>query len=212
MTTILLAEDHRVVRQGLRALLEHEFRVVGETGDGLEAVNLVERLQPDVLVLDLMLPGLNGIDVAREINRRSLKTRVVMLSMHLDEAHVVEALKSGVSGYVLKGSDSSELAQAIRDCAAGKRFLSPELSERVIQGYIERFESSTLDPYETLTAREREVLHLAAEGSSNPDIAARLSISVRTAENHRANLMRKLGLHTQAELIHYAIGKGIIEK
>jgi two-component system, NarL family, response regulator NreC len=212
VTTLLLADDHTVLRQGLRALLEPEFRVVAETGDGLQVADLAERLQPDVVVLDLMMPGLNGLDAARQIHRHSPKIGIVVLSMHPDEAYVVEALKSGASGYVLKGSDSAELVQAIRDCAAGRRYLSRALSERVIEGYLQRFDSSSDDSYETLTPREREVLHLAAEGHSNPDIAKRLALSVRTVESHRANLMRKLGVHSQSDLIHYAMSKGLLEK
>jgi DNA-binding NarL/FixJ family response regulator len=212
MTTLLLADDHAVVRQGLRALLEPEFRVVAETGDGLQVAGLAERVRPDCVVLDLMMPGLNGLDVARQIHQRLPQTRIIVLSMHPDEAYVVEALKSGASGYVLKGSNSEELIQAIRECAAGRRYLSPSLSERVIQSYIERFAASAaVDAYETLTPREREVLHLAAEGLSNPRIAQRLSLSVRTVESHRANLMRKLSIHTQAELIRYALDRGILK-
>lgn len=212
MTSVMLADDHTILRQGLRTLLEKDFQVVAETGDGLEVVDLAERLQPDVLVLDLMMPGLNGIDASREISRRSPKTRIVILSMHSDEAYVVEALRNGVSGYVLKGSDTSELVHAIHECAEGRHYLSPPLSERVIQGYVQKFESTMVDPYETLTARERQVLHLAAEGLGNPDIATRLSISTRTAETHRANLMNKLSLHSQAELIRYAMRKGIMKE
>lgn len=211
MTTLVLADDHTVVRQGLRALLESEFRVLAETGDGLEVVSLVERLRPDVAVLDLMMPGLNGLDAARQIKRRAPGTRVIILTMHPEEAHVVEALKSGVRGYVLKGSDSSELIHAIHECSEGRRYLSPQISERVIQGYVERFEASALDPYDTLTDREREVLHLAAEGLTNPEIGRRLSLSPRTVETHRAKLMHKLGLRNQVELTRYAIGRGILD-
>lgn len=211
MTTIILADDHTVVRQGLRAMLEPEYHVVAETGDGLEVVVLVERFQPDLLVLDIMMPGLNGIDAARQISRISPKTRIIMLSMHPDEAYVVEALKSGAYGYVLKGSDANELMSAIREGAAGRRYLSPQISERVIQGYVERFESSVMDAYETLTPREREILHLAAEGLTNSKIATRLSISKRTVETHRANVMHKLHLNNQAELVQYAMQKGIVE-
>jgi two-component system, NarL family, response regulator NreC len=211
MTSIVLADDHTIVRQGLKTLLEKDFQILGEAADGLEVVELVERLKPDVLVLDVMMPGLNGIDAAREIKKRAPKTCIVILSMHSDEAYVVEALRNGVSGFVLKGSDTSELTHAINECAAGRHYLSAALSERVIQGYVEKFESSSMiDPYETLTSRERQVLHLAAEGLGNPDIATRLSISTRTAETHRANLMNKLNLHSQAELIRYAMRKGIV--
>jgi two-component system response regulator NreC len=211
MTTLVLADDHAVVRQGLRALLEPEFRVLAETGDGLEAVKLVERLQPDVAVLDLTMPGLDGLDAARQIRRRAPGTSVIILTMHQEEAHVAEALKSGVRGYVLKGSDASELIRAIHECSEGRPYLSPQISERVIQGYVERFESSALDPYDTLTDREREVLHLAAEGLTNPEIGRRLSLSTRTVETHRAKLMHKLGLRNQAELTRYAIGRGFLD-
>jgi len=212
MTTIVLADDHQVVRNGLRVLLEAEpdFSVVGEAGDGLEAVRLVERLQPDVLVLDLMMPGLNGLEVARQVSQRSPQTRVVILSMYDNEAYVLEALRAGAAAYVLKESTSAELVRAIREAVAGRRYLSPPLSERAIEIYIQKAESAALDPYETLTAREREVLHLVAEGHTNAEIAARLFVSPRTVETHRANLMRKLGLHTQTDLIRYALRRGIL--
>jgi two-component system response regulator NreC len=212
MTTIILADDHHVVRQGLRALLEAEpdFSVVGEAADGLQVLNLVERLQPDVLVLDLMMPGLNGLEVMREIARRSLRTRVVILSMHSNEAYVLQALRSGVAGYVLKESTASDLAQAVREAMAGRRYLSSPLSARAIEAYIEKAEVTTLDVYETLTSRERQVLQLAAEGLNNTQVAARLSISARTAETHRANVMRKLSLHSQTDLIRYALKHGIL--
>ena len=213
MTTIVLADDHRVVRQGLRALLEAEsgFRLVGEAGDGLETVQLVERLHPDVLVLDLMMPGLNGLEVTLQVGKRSPQTRVVILSMHANEAYVLEALRNGAAGYVLKDASAAELVQAVREVAAGRRYLSSPLSERAIEAYVGKAQETTLDRYETLTTREREVLHLVAEGHTNAEIAARLSISPRTAETHRANMMRKLGLQTQTDLIRYALRRGIIE-
>ena len=212
MTTIVLADDHHIVRQGMRALLEAEpdFRLVGEAGDGLETVQLVERLRPDVLVLDLMMPGLNGLEVTRQVGKRSPQTRVVILSMHANEAYVLEALRNGAVGYVLKDASVTELVQAVREVTAGRRYLSPPLSERAIDAYVGRAKEATLDRYETLTDREREVLHLVAEGCTNAAIAARLSISPRTAETHRANMMRKLGLHTQTDLIRYALRRGII--
>jgi two-component system response regulator NreC len=212
MTTIVLADDHHVVRQGLRSLLETEpdFSVVGETGDGLEAAQLAERLQPDVLVLDLMMPGLNGLEVTRQISQRSPRTHVVILSMHPNEAYVLEALRAGAAAYVLKESTSAELVRAVREAVAGRRYLSPPLSERAIEAYMQKAESAALDPYETLTTREREVLHLAAEGHTNAEIADRLFISRRTVETHRANMMRKLGLRTQTDLISYALRRGIL--
>jgi len=212
MMTIVLADDHHVVRQGLRTLLESEpdFRVVGEAGDGLEAVQLVERLQPDVLVLDLMMPSLDGLEVTRQVSQRSPQTRVVILSMHSSEAYVLEALRHGAAGYVLKASSAADLIKAVREVTAGRHYLSPPLSEHAIAAYVQKAKDATLDKYETLTTREREVLHLAAEGYSNREIAERLSISPYTAMTHRANLMRKLDLHSQTDLVRYALQRGII--
>jgi len=210
--TLLLADDHHVVRQGLRALLEADpdFRVVGEASDGLEVPDLVERLQPRVLIVDLMMPGLNGLEVTRQVSKRSPQTRVLILSMHSNEAYVLEALRNGAAAYVLKDSSATDLVHAVREVAAGRRYLSPPLSERALDTYRQRAKEATLDIYETLTTREREVLHLAAEGHSGPEIASRLSISHRTVETHRANLMRKLGLQTQTDLVRYALRRGII--
>ena len=212
MISILLADDHPVVRRGLRALLEAvaEFRVVGETGDGLEVVRLVEELRPQVLVLDLMMPGVGGLEVARQVNLRFPTTKVVILSMHANEAYVLEALRNGASAYVLKDAGGGELLQAVRSVVAGSRYLSAPLSERAIADYVEKAKSAPLDPVGELTTREREVLGLAAEGQSTGDIAARLGISPRTAETHRANLMRKLGLHNQTALVRFAIRQGIL--
>jgi two-component system response regulator NreC len=212
MLTIVLADDHHVVRQGLRALLEAapDFRVVGEAGDGLEAVELAEHLQPDVLVLDLMMPGLNGLEVTRQVSQRSRQTRVVILSMYDNEGYVVQALRNGASAYVLKESSAHNLVRAVREVAAGRRYLSPPLSEPSIETYIEKAKGAPLDLYDTLTTREREVLQLVAEGHSSREIAERLYISPRTAEIHRANMMRKLGLHNQTGLIRYALQRGIL--
>ncbi len=212
MTSIFLADDHQVVRQGLRALLEAEpdFRLIGEAGDGLETAQLVEQLEPDVLIIDLMMPNLNGLEVTRQISQRSPRTHVVILSMHANEAYVLEALKNGAAGYVLKDSSAADLVKAVREVVAGRRYLSPPLSERAIEAYLHKAQTAELDPYETLTTREREVLHLAVEGYSNAEIAAHLSISPRTAETHRANMMRKLDLRTQTDLIRYALRRGIL--
>lgn len=211
-TTIVLADDHRIVRQGLHALLaaEADFKVVGEAGDGREALEQVKRLAPDVLVLDLMMPGLNGLEVARQLHKHTPKVGVVVLSMHDDEGFVLEALANGVSAYVLKDSNSSDLIQAVREAAAGRRYLSAPLSDRVIETYLQMAKIGTMDKHETLTTREREVLQLSAEGHTNSEIAARLGISTRTAETHRSRLMHKLALHTQADLIRYALRRGII--
>jgi two-component system, NarL family, response regulator NreC len=212
MTTIVLADDHHVVRQGLRVLLEGQpdFQLVGEAGDGLEAVQLTERLKPDVLIIDLMMPSLNGLEATRQIGQRSSHTRVVILSMHANEAYVLEALRNGAAGYVLKDSSAADLVQAVREVVAGRRYLSAPLSERAIAAYIQKASDVALDPYEMLTNREREVLHLAAEGRTNAEIADQLSISPRTAETHRANLMHKLGLRTHTDLIRYALRRGIL--
>jgi DNA-binding NarL/FixJ family response regulator len=211
-TTIVLADDHQVVRQGLRVLLEaeHDFRVVGETGDGLEALRLVERLKPDVLVADLMMPGLNGLEVARQISQRSPQSHVIILSMHANEAYVLQALKNGAAGYLLKDSSAADLARAVREAMAGRRYLSAPLTERAIEAYAEKAKSDTLDLYETLTTREREVLNMAAEGKTSAEIASRLCISPRTVETHRANLMHNLNLQTQTDMIRYALERGIL--
>jgi two-component system, NarL family, response regulator NreC len=197
---------------GMRTLLESEpdFSIVGEAGDGLETTRLVERLQPDVLVLDLIMPALNGLEALRIIRQRSARTRVVVLSMHSSNAFVAEALKNGATGYVLKGSCEEDLVRAVREVGAGRRFLSAPVTERAIEAYIEQSRSAELDPHETLTPREREVLQLAAEGKTSSETAARLHVSHRTVENHRANLMRKLGLQNQSELVRYALRRRLI--
>lgn len=212
MTTIILAEDHQLVRESLRLMLESQmdFQVVAETGDGLEAQQLTEKHQPDVLIADMKMPGLSGLEVARAAKRVSPATKVIVLSMHDAESYVVEALDAGVAGYVLKKSSAQELIFAIRQALEGKLFLSPSLNERAIQAYMQRArESRGDDPYEMLTRREREVFQLAAEGVSNPQIADRLSLSPRTVEMHRRNLMKKLGLSSQTELVKYAMRRGM---
>lgn len=210
--SILLADDHQVVRLGLRALLEAEadFKIVGEASDGLEAKALAERLQPDVLVLDLMMPGLNGMEVTRQTRQLSPRTRVIILSMQANEAYVLEALRNGASGYVLKQSNMAELVQAIRQVLEGRDYLSPEFTQRAIEAYKQKAEAAAQDPYDTLTTREREVLQLAAEGHTNPQIAEKLFLSPRTVEMHRSNLMRKLGLANQTELVRYALWRGLL--
>jgi DNA-binding NarL/FixJ family response regulator len=212
MINIMLADDHHIVRQGLWALLgsEPHFHLVGEAGDGLEAVRLATRLRPDVLITDVMMPGLNGLEVTRQVTKSLPQTRVVILSMYTDDAYVLEALKNGACGYVLKDSQASDLVQAVREVAAGRRYLSPPLSERALELYAQKIESVPDDPYELLTTREREVLQLVAEGRTNVEIANQLFISHRTAEGHRANLMRKLRLQNHAELVRYALRRGIL--
>lgn len=211
-TTIVLADDHNVVRQGLRALLEGEpdLSIIGEASNGLEAVELAERLRPNVLVVDVMMPGLNGLEVTREVTQRSPLTRVIVLSMHANEAYVLEALKNGAVGYVLKDSCADELVQAVRQARTDRYYLSSPLSERAIASYVQRARKTSMDPYDALTTREREVLQLAAEGHTSAEIASRLFISARTVETHRANLMHKLGLTNQIDLVRYALRRGIL--
>ncbi len=212
MTTIVLADDHQVLRQGLKLLLEAEpdFCVVGEVGNGLEVEDLVQQLQPDVLVLDLMMPGLAGLEVVRRVTAKSAHTSVVILSMYSNEGFVLEALKNGATAYVLKQSSSSDVVNAVREAVNGRRYLSPPLSERAIEAYVERAKGVPPDAYALLTAREREVFQLAAEGNNNSDIAAQLSIRPRTVETHRASVMRKLKMQNQAEMTRFALARGII--
>jgi two-component system response regulator NreC len=212
MITLVLAEDHHIVRQGIRSLLEAEadFKVIGEVSDGLEAVRMVESLHPDILVLDLMMGGLNGLEVARQVSKHSPKTAIIILSMYNNEAYVLEALKAGAKGYVLKDSTTDELVKAVREAVIGRHYLSASLSERAIENYIEKSKETYIDPYDTLTTREREVLHLAAQSCTNAEIAERLYISRRTVEVHRANVMHKLGLRSQPQLIRYAMKRGIL--
>ena len=209
--SILLADDHHVVRLGVRALLEAEpdFAIVGEASDGLEAKALVERLQPDMLILDLMMPGLNGMEVLRQARELSPGTRVIVLSMHANEAYVVEALRHGASGYALKQSSMLELVQAIRQVMSGRNYLSPTFTLQNIEAYKQKATAATA-PFDTLTPREREVLQLAAQGLSNAAIAEKLIISPRTSEMHRSNLMRKLKLRNQTDLVRYAHWRGLL--
>ncbi|HYQ88251.1 MAG TPA: response regulator transcription factor [Candidatus Binatia bacterium] len=209
-TTIVLGDDHKIVLRGLRALLDGQpgFAVIGEAADGLKVTGMVERLKPDVLVVDLMMPGLSGFDVTRRVTKRLPKTRVVILSMYSSEAHVAEALRSGAMAYVLKDASAEDLVNAIREAAAGRRFLSAPFSNDLIETYLNRPEG--IGPYDTLTPREREVLHLVAEGLTSGEIAGRLFISPRTAESHRANLMRKLGLRSRTDLVRFAFQRGIV--
>jgi DNA-binding NarL/FixJ family response regulator len=210
--SIVLADDHPLVRRGIRAAFEAEedLEIVGEAGDGLQALRLAERLQPDVLVLDLVMPGLNGLDALPALAQRCPRTHVVVLSMHAEEGFVRQALRGGACAYVLKGCDPEVLVLAVREAAAGRHYLSPPLSDRAIEAYLQSARAAPPEPHESLTPREREVLQLAAEGHTGAEIGRRLSISPRTVEMHRANLMRKLGLRTQTDLIRYALRRGLI--
>jgi two-component system, NarL family, response regulator NreC len=209
---LLLVEDHLMVREGVRALLDEEddIEVVGQASNGSEVLPLVDRLRPDVVVLDLMLPGKGGLEVARDLTMHRPDVRVVILSMYDNEAYVLEALRNGASAYVLKQSEAAELVRAIREVAAGRRYLGAPLSEHAVEAYARRAEGAPADSYATLTAREREVLKLVAEGLTSPEIAVLLFISPRTVESHRAALMKKLGLRTQADAIRYALQRGIV--
>lgn len=211
-TTIILVDQYPVVREGLKTVLgSHEdMRIIGETGNGLEAVTLAADLRSDVLIVEVMLPGLHGLEVTRQVCQRLPRTRVMVLTRSANEAHVREALRNGATSYVLKEASVGELVQAVREVAAGRRYLSPPLSARLAEIQPQSARTGGLDPYETLTTREREVLHLAAEGRTNANIATTLGISPRTVETHRAHLMRKLGLRTQADLIRYALQRGVL--
>jgi DNA-binding NarL/FixJ family response regulator len=210
--SILLVDDHTILRQGLRALLEAEpgLKVIGEASTGVETLEKAEQLHPDVIVLDLLLPDIHGLEVTRQLFSANPHTRIVILSMHAKEAYVFEAFNSGASAYVLKGSDSSQLVEAIHKAMNGCHYLSPPLSQEGLQAYIQSTRGQELTPYETLTNRERQILHLAAAGYSNNEIAQQLMISPRTVETHRAKVMSKLGLHNHLELLRYAIQNGII--
>ena len=213
MLKIVLADDHHVVRQGLRILLESVMMctIVGEAADGREAVAVVDRLKPDVLVVDMLMPDLNGLEVIRRIQHDgNIRTRIVVLSMYADEGYVREALRAGAHAYVLKEARADELIQAVREAAAGRHYLSPPLSERAIRSYVQQVGGPSLEAYDALSLRERDVLHLSAQGLTTPQIAERLTISSRTVESHRASMMRKLGLQSQTDLLRYALRRGII--
>lgn len=208
---ILLVDDHPIVLDGLRSVLgaHSDLQIVGEAGDGLEVLPMVERLRPDIVVLDLILPGLGGLEVTRRIRKKVPQTQIIILSMHAIEAYVAEALYAGARAYVLKRSASMELIEAIRAVFAGKRYLSKPFSNDILESYKKLKEQETPDTYQTLTTRERDILHMVVQGFTNREISQRLGISYRTVETHRANMMDKLGLHTTAELVGYAIQRGI---
>jgi DNA-binding NarL/FixJ family response regulator len=212
MITIVLAEDHQMVRHGLMRLLEDEdeLSLVGEAGDGLHAVELVEKLKPKILLLDLMLPRLHGLEVIRRL-RGQTGTKIVVVSMYADEPYVIESLKSGASGYVLKDSPPSELIEAIRTVAKGNLFISPGLRGCALSASLRTMSGGPLHDSDNLTNRERLVLQMAAEGNSSSVIARKLFLSPRTVESHRGSLMKKLGLRTQTDLVRYAIRKKIID-
>jgi len=212
MTTAIIADDHEIVRRGLRGILETDAgcQVVAEAADGLSAAQLVEKHKPTVLVLDLNMPRLHGLEVLRQARVSSPRTAVIVLSMHNDEPYVIEALRAGAMAYILKGSESLEIVQAMKEVLAGRRFLSAPLSEWAINALVAK-PADTSDPLAVLTQRERMVMELAAEGFTNAELAEKLFISPRTAETHRTNMLRKLGLQTQTDLVRFAIRKGLIQ-
>jgi two-component system, NarL family, response regulator NreC len=214
MVTVALADDHVVVRQGLRLLLESdpEFSVVGEAADGIEALEVVKRHKPKVLIVDLMMPGLDGLETTRRISRLKLDTRVVILSMYGDEAYLLDALRSGAAGYIVKESCGADLFQAIRDAVAGRRYLSPLLSEAFTRRYLQKFRTTLLKLSPTLTTRERKVLQLVLEGASSSDIGARLKIRLRTVESHLSNFVRKLGLNTPHDIVRRVVEPRVTRK
>ncbi len=213
MIRIILADDHAVMRRGLRLVLEEQpdFEIVGEASDGREAVALAENLTPDVAVLDITMPNLNGIEAARQVKAKIPSASIVVLSMHSDESFVLRALKAGARGYVLKEARESELISAIRLVYDGKSYFSPAVSRLLVEDYVRQLQSRDVeDSYELLTLREREILQLIAEGKSNKDIANMLRLSLYTVETHRSNILEKLNLHSVPELILYAVRKGVI--
>jgi DNA-binding NarL/FixJ family response regulator len=211
---IVIAEDHKILREGLRALLggEQDVEVIGEAQDGLEAIRCVERLKPDLMLVDLSMPKMDGISVIKEIGKRFPETKMLVLTVHASEDYLIEALKSGAHGYCLKDASHAELMGAIQTVLSGKPYLSPAVSEKVLSGYLrERGPTKTDSSWGMITSREKEVLKLVGEGYKNKEIADYLYISVKTVEKHRSNLMRKLRLHTASALTAYAIEKGLVE-
>jgi len=215
MKRIVLAEDHTILREGLRALLSSnpDYTIAGEVENGLEAVRCASKFKPDLIVMDLSLPRMNGIEAIIEIKKQNPTIRVVVLTMHNTEEHIISALKAGADGYVLKDDSSAELEIAIKSVLKGEYYLSPGISGKVIQGYLKGKKQSTIGSrWDTLTQREREVLKMIAEGCKNKEIADQLCISVKTVAIHRTNLMKKLNLHNASDLTKYAIEKGLIDR
>ena len=210
---ILLADDHTIVRHGLRKILEEnrDWQVVAEAGDGREAVRLAGDLQPDVAILDIGMPLLNGIEATRQIGRRAPEVRILILSMHSDEAYIIQALQAGARGYLLKDTADAELIDAVQAVTRGKSFFSPAVARVMLDDYVRRLqERGITDRYDTLSEREREIFQLIVEGRTNKEIAEMLGVSPSTIETHRAHIMEKLDVHSAVELVLYAVRKGLI--
>lgn len=208
---VLVADDHTLVRAGIRGLLEglDNVEVVGEAGDGQETLRLADEVRPDIVLLDIGMPGLNGLDVAARLTAQHPSTRVLILSMHTSEEYVLRALRAGCAGYLLKGSAVAELEIAVRAVARGETYLSPAVSKHVMDDYVRRT-GGAADPIDALTARQREVLQLVAEGHTSKDIAERLGLSFKTVEAHRAQIMERLGIHDVASLVRFAVRMGLV--
>jgi DNA-binding NarL/FixJ family response regulator len=211
--TIVLADDHGIVRRGLRALIEEQpdLRVVGEGENGRDAVTLCTELRPEIAVLDVGMPLLNGIEAASQISKSNPATRIIILSMHADETYVLRSLNAGAKGYLLKDSAEDDLVRAIRTVLTGRSYFSPAIADLLLEDYMQYLRQRNIeDSYDRLTSREREVLQMLAEGQSNKEVAAILDLSLSTVDTHRTNLMSKLNLHNTAELVLYAVRKKII--
>lgn len=205
---LLLADDHALVRQGLKAFLERqEFQVVSDASNGQEALRMAAETHPDVAILDISMPVLNGIDAARELKKSLPRTRVILLTKHEEDQYVTEALRAGVRGYVVKSQVANDLVHAIREVCQGSVYLSPSISRAVVDAYLSKIDV----PSDPLSVRERQVLQLVSEGKSTKDVAVQLGISVKTAESHRSRLMKKLNIHEIASLVRYAIRRGLIQ-
>jgi DNA-binding NarL/FixJ family response regulator len=211
----VIAEDHTILREGLRALLSSspDFEIVGEAEDGREAIRCVEKLKPDLILTDLSMPRMNGMEAIREIRKRAPETKILVLTVHKTEEYILATLQAGADGYLLKDSTHGELLAAVRHVLSGKHYISPGISDKVLEGYLEgRKTLKTRTSWETLTQREREILKLIAEGYKSKEIADDLCISVKTVEKHRANLMEKLNLHNVQALTTYAIERGLVSR
>jgi len=211
---ILVVDDHAIVREGVRMILakESDLEVVGEAGDGQQALELTERVRPDVVIMDISMPGMGGIEATQTVRARHPEVQVLALTMHEDESYVFQLLRAGAAGYVLKRAAAQDLVQAVRASAKGEAFLYPSVARKVVEDYLRRVETGEERArYDGLTTREKEILTLIAQGLSNQQIAEKLFISIKTVQTHRAHILEKLGLHDRTELVRYAIRKGLIE-